>query len=173
MIAVIEPLGGKYIRLQQEIATPSGEQVVPRALKLEICIRNDWFCCRIVVVIRLFAFFSFFLSNLLFAQLLSKALLVFTNCNIQKNVSVMGSNFNNITLSELINKPRSCSVSGHTSQLLKLLHEHELYMDRVWCNLKKLRRSNPKHLSCLEPSEQSSCHPHPRQSASLLYGNEH
>lgn len=30
MIAVIEPLGGKYIQLQQEIVTPSGDQVVPK-----------------------------------------------------------------------------------------------------------------------------------------------
>lgn len=41
MIAVIEPEGGKYIQLQQEIVTPYGGQVVPRALLLEIRIPDD------------------------------------------------------------------------------------------------------------------------------------
>lgn len=113
---------------------------------------------------------SFF--NLLFAQLLARALLVFTNCKIQENVSVMGPNFNKVALSELINKPRSCSASGHTLQLFKLLHECELYTDRGWCNLKNPRSSNLKHLSYLELSEQSSWHPHPRESALLLSGTE-
>lgn len=51
------------IQLQQDTVSPYGVQVVPRALKLEICIPTDWFCCIIMVIIWLFVFFFFLFKS--------------------------------------------------------------------------------------------------------------